>query len=54
MFYTNSIDISLSNFNNMEGPSGVGLVAPMLNPILKSVHFLDYLNFWALLDFFLW
>ena len=27
---------------------------PMLNPVPKSVHFLDYLNFWALFDFFLW
>ena len=27
---------------------------PMLNPVPKSVHFLDYLNFGALFDFFLW
>ena len=27
---------------------------PMLNPVQKSGHILDYLNFWALLDFFLW
>ena len=26
----------------------------MLNPVPKSVHFLNYLNFGALLDFFLW
>ena len=26
----------------------------MLNPISKSVHFMDYLNFGALFDFFLW
>ena len=27
---------------------------PMISPIPKSVHFLDYLNFGALLDFFIW
>ena len=27
---------------------------PMLNPIPKSVHFLDYLNFGALFVIFLW
>ena len=27
---------------------------PMLNPVLKFVHFLDYLNFWSLFDIFLW
>ena len=27
---------------------------PVLNPSPKSVHFLDYLNFRALFDFFLW
>ena len=27
---------------------------PMLNPVSKSVHFLDYLNFGVLFDFFLW
>ena len=27
---------------------------PMLNPVPKSVHFLDYLNFGALIDIFLW
>ena len=27
---------------------------PMLNPVPRSVHFLGYLNFGALLDIFLW
>ena len=27
---------------------------PMLNPVPKSVHFMNYLNFGALFDFFLW
>ena len=27
---------------------------PMLKTIPKSVHFLDYLNFGSLFDFFLW
>ena len=27
---------------------------PMLNLVQKSVHFMDYLNFGELLDFFLW
>ena len=27
---------------------------PMLNPVPKSVHFLDYLNFGTLFDIFLW
>ena len=26
----------------------------ILNPVPKSVHFIDYLNFGALFDFFLW
>ena len=35
-------------------PSHVRVSDPMLNPNPKSVHFLDYLNFGALFDFFLW
>ena len=31
-----------------------GVSCPMLNPVPKSVHFFDYLNFEALFDFFLW
>ena len=27
---------------------------PILNPVPNSVHFMDYLNFGALFDFFLW
>ena len=32
----------------------VRVSGPMLNPVLKFVHFMDYLNFGALFDFFLW
>ena len=35
--------------------TGVDRVSdPMLNPVPKSVHFFNHLNFGALLDFFLW
>ena len=27
---------------------------PMLNPVPKAIHFMDYLNFGALFDFFIW
>ena len=32
----------------------VTVSGPMLNPVPKSVHFMNYLNFGALCDFFLW
>ena len=42
-------------FGNCIPGTELGRVSdPMLNPILKSVYFLDYLNFGALFDIFLW
>ena len=41
--------------NTQDTTSQVSRVSdPMLNPVSKSIHFLDYLNFVALFDIFLW
>ena len=51
------MELIIAQLSLVGGITGFGhyrVSDPMLNPVPKSVHFLVYLNFGALLDIFLW